>query len=173
MNHKEISPFECAAAIEQALPKGILLTTKANGKVNSMVIGWGMLGTVWSTPTFVTFVRTSRYTHELLAANPQFTINVPVGGPLPKDVFRICGTQSGREMDKVKAAGLTLVDGEKVDVPAIAQAPLTLECEVMYRARVDQGAMPPDLQHRYYVQDTDGNHDIYYGRIVASYLLEP
>ena len=172
MKRTKVGPFDYAIQVEKAIPKGVLLTTKADNKVNSMVIGWGMLGTIWSIHTFVTFVRTSRYTHELLAANPRFTINVPVDGPLPRDIFRVCGTQSGRDVDKVSAAALELVEGEKVDVPAIVQAPLTLECEVMYHTPLDESAIPEDLHDRYYVQDTDGLHDVYYGRIVSSYLLE-
>ena len=41
-----INITEYAQMITEALPKGILLNTK-DAKFNSMVIGWGALGTVW------------------------------------------------------------------------------------------------------------------------------
>lgn len=180
MNRKHFDALGHASEIVAANPKGILLTTKADGLVDSMVIGWGMLGTVWSTTTFVAFVRTSRFTHDNLASNPQFTIGVPVGGRLRPDILQVCGTQSARHVDKVAACGLTLVGGEKVDVPAILEAPLTLECEVIYHAAMDADAIPADLRERYYPQDvTDVDagssrypHEVYYGRVVSSYLLE-
>ena len=44
-----INITEYAQMITEALPKGILLNTK-DAKFNSMVIGWGVLGTVWGQP---------------------------------------------------------------------------------------------------------------------------
>ena len=41
-----IKVTEYAQMITEALPRGILLNTK-NVKFNSMIIGWGSLGTVW------------------------------------------------------------------------------------------------------------------------------
>lgn len=180
MNRKRINPMGYANTIEKAIPKGVLLTTKAEGKVNSMVIGWGMLGRVWSLPTFIAFVRTSRYTHEMLEKNPQFTINVPLDGRLPRDIFKVCGTQSGRDLNKVEAAGLTLVNGDEVDVPGIAQAPLTLECDVMYHALMVGDALPEDVRANFYPADVDdirasGSrylHEVYYGEIVNAYVIE-
>ena len=43
---EKINVSEYAGKIIEALPKGILLNTK-HTKFNSMVIGWGGLGTVW------------------------------------------------------------------------------------------------------------------------------
>ena len=44
MTKRNIKIEDYANDIVKALPKGILLTTKAD-KVNSMVIGWGTIGT--------------------------------------------------------------------------------------------------------------------------------
>ena len=43
MQKRKIEISDYANEIIKALPKGVLLTSKAD-KVNSMVIGWGMLG---------------------------------------------------------------------------------------------------------------------------------
>ena len=67
-----------ANQIVKAIPRGILLTTKADEKVNAMTIGWGTLGTNWSRPVFVAYVRRHRSTIALLDRNPEFTINVPL-----------------------------------------------------------------------------------------------
>ena len=60
-----------ATQIVKAIPKGILLTTKAGEKVNAMTIGWGTLGTNWSRPVFVAYVRRHRSTIALLDQNPE------------------------------------------------------------------------------------------------------
>jgi flavin reductase (DIM6/NTAB) family NADH-FMN oxidoreductase RutF len=63
---REINPFDYAGEICKAMPKGILLTTKAGEKVNTMTIGWGTLGIEWSRPVFVAYVRESRHTRAML-----------------------------------------------------------------------------------------------------------
>ena len=79
MKKRKISVTECANDIIKALPEGVLLTTKAGDKLNSMVIGWGNPGRIWGRPMFVCYVRLSRFTKELLDQNPEFTVSVPLG----------------------------------------------------------------------------------------------
>ena len=90
------------------MKKGILLTTKADDKVNTMTIGWGTVGVVWGKPVFQVLVRESRHTKQMLEANGEFTVNVPMGS-IDGKILGYCGTKSGREMDKAAASGLTLV----------------------------------------------------------------
>ena len=91
-----------ATQIVKAIPKGILLTTKAGEKVNAMTIGWGTLGTNWSRPVFVAYVRRHRSTIALLDQNPEFTINVPLEErPSDRKIIGICGSE---RRDKVNSA---------------------------------------------------------------------
>ena len=62
---EKIDAFDFAAQLNKALPQGILLNTFGD-KFNSMVIGWGYLGTIWGLQTYTVFVRQSRYTKEQL-----------------------------------------------------------------------------------------------------------
>lgn len=132
MERREIDAFDYADDIVKANARGILFTTKAGEEVDTMVIGWGHIGTIWAKPVFVAYVRTSRHSHDLLEASGEFTVNVPAG-KMRKDVFAMAGTRSGRDVDKVAELGLTLVDGVNVATPAIAECPLTLECRVIYK----------------------------------------
>ena len=100
MKKNPLDIIERASDILRALKKGVLVTTKAGDKVNSMVIEWGTLGFNWGRPVFVCYVRQSRFTRELLDCNPEFSINMPVGD-YDKRIIRICGGQSGRDIDKV------------------------------------------------------------------------
>lgn len=181
MNARSINPLEYASEISQANPKGILFTTQAEDKTNSMVIGWGQIGTLWGKPTFTTFVRTSRESARLADLNPEFTINVPVDGKLDKETFTLCGTKSGRDHDKFAELGLTAIPGRKINVPAIAEVPLTLECKVIYRQELDIKRMQPEIRERYYpagVTDIEApgsncyTHIAYVGEIVDAYMLE-
>ncbi len=45
-----------ANEITEALKKGVFLTAKAGGKVNSLVIEWGHIGRIWNRPVFAAYV---------------------------------------------------------------------------------------------------------------------
>lgn len=174
MTRKKIDAFDYAGEILRALPGGILLTTQAGSRRNTMTIGWGTLGIEWGLPMFTAFVRESRYTRELLDENPEFTVNVP-HGPVDRKILSFCGSKSGRDVDKFKALGLTPAEPEAVSVPGIAQLPLTLECRVVYRQLQPEDLLPPAQIPRFYPQGPDGARDLhvaYYGQIVGAYLLE-
>lgn len=173
-----INVTEYAQIITEALPKGILLNTQ-NTKFNSMVIGWGALGTVWGKPAFTVYVREHRYTKEQIDATKEFTISVPLGQPIPS-IAKICGMQSGRDIDKEAEAHLTLENPEKISVPGIKEYPLTLECKVLYSQRQDIESIPDDIREKMYPQDVDGTypmanrdaHTAYIGEIIAAYIIK-
>ncbi|MBQ4382628.1 MAG: flavin reductase family protein [Oscillospiraceae bacterium] len=167
---RKIDPLAHSAQIAQSLAKGAFLTTKAGDKVNSMVIGWGHIGRIWERPVFVAYVRGRRFTRELLDKNPEFTVNVPIEG-YDRKAFMICGSKSGRDMDKISEAGLTLEAPEVISVPGIREYPLTLECRVIYRQEQELAKIPEDIQRRFYSIEND-DHIAYYGEIVAAYVIE-
>ena len=170
MSKKKIDALAQAGEITEALKKGVFLTTKVGDKVNSMVIEWGHIGRIWNRPVFVAYVRVTRFTRELLDQNPEFTVNIPIHG-YDRKAFMICGTRSGRDMDKIREAGLTLADPEVVSVPAIRDFPLTLECRVIYRQEQDASQLPDVIRRQFYSMDP-GDHISYFGEIVDAYVIE-
>ena len=176
---KPIEVFEYSGEIMQALQKGVLLTTQANGKLNSMTISWGTLGIEWSKPIFTVFVRENRFTKQQLDANPEFTINIP-HGDFDKKILGICGTKSGRSTDKIKELNLRPETPHLISVPGIRELPLTLECRVIYKQKQDAAAIRPEDNERFYPQDVDSGfhgsnkdyHTAYYGEIVSAYIIE-
>lgn len=170
MSKKKIDALAQAGEITEALKKGVFLTTKVGDKVNSMVIEWGHIGRIWNRPVFVAYVRVNRFTRELLDQNPEFTVNIPIHG-YDRKAFMICGTRSGRDMDKIREAGLTLADPEVVSVPAIKDFPLTLECRVIYRQEQDASQLPDVIRRQFYSMDP-GDHISYFGEIVDAYVIE-
>ena len=171
---RDIKVWDYAGRINEETGKGVLLTTKSGDKVNSMTIGWGFLGIQWGKPIFVALVRESRYTKRLLDENPEFTVNVPLG-EIERNILGICGTKSGRDMDKIQALNLTLEAGKTVSVPAIKELPLTLECKVIYKQDQDPAAISPEDDEKFYAKGTKNEgdyHTAYYGQITAAYIVE-
>lgn len=168
---REIQAFDYAKEILQEVSKGVLLTTKAGGKVNTMTIGWGTMGVEWGKPIFIVYVREHRHTYTMLEEHGEFTINVPMGDC--KQILAYCGTKSGRDTDKIADLGLTLVEPTAVSVPGIRELPLTLECKVIYKQPQDPNAIPQSIQDRYYHDNIPGDyHTAYYGEIVGAYIAE-
>lgn len=172
---KEVNAFEYTALITEAMSHGgILLTTAAEGKVNTMTIGWGTLGVEWSRPVFTAFVRESRYTREMLEKNGEFTVNIPMNGSCSREKLLYCGRNSGRDVDKFKEMDLHTESAECISVPGIRELPLTLECKVLYRQLQNPSILPQDIQDRFYPV-TDGKQDAHwsvYGEILKAYIIE-
>lgn len=171
---RKIDALEHAGTICKAMQKGILLTTKKDDAVNTMTIGWGMVGIEWGKPIFIAYVRYSRYTKEILDGTDEFTVNVPVG-ELNSNILRVCGTRSGRDMDKIAELGLTLEEPEVIGTPGIRELPLTLECKILYRRPQNVDAIPLDILDCYYPADENGQRDghiAYYAQIVDAYIIE-
>lgn len=175
---KTVHAFDYAGDICKAMAKGILLTTKCDGKVNTMTIGWGTIGIEWGKPIFIAYVRESRYTKQMLESNGEFTVNVPIGN-IDNKILGFCGTKSGRDIDKIQALGLTLEEPEAISVPGIKELPLTLECKVIYKQKQNVSAIPEDILAKYYPkadapcfagEDRDF-HYAYYGEILNAYLI--
>jgi flavin reductase (DIM6/NTAB) family NADH-FMN oxidoreductase RutF len=67
-----------------------------------------------------------RYSHGLLKASKDFAVNVPSKAILK--AVEVCGSRSGRRVDKFQAAGLTKEKAEKISAPLIAECPVNIEC---------------------------------------------
>lgn len=176
---KEIQVLDYANDIMKAVQSGVLLTAKAEEKVNSMTISWGTLGIEWGKLIFTVFVRENRFTKQQLDKNPEFTINVPFGD-FDKKILGVCGTKSGHTVDKAKELNLTLEEPAVISVPAIKELPLTLECKIVYKQKQEAKEITEENNKRFYPQDVDSTfhganrdyHTAYYGEIVSAYIIE-
>ncbi len=177
MTKEKINVFEYSETILKALDQGVLLTSKAGDKVNSMTIGWGTLGIEWAVPIFTAFIRENRYTRELLDEGDSFTVNVPLDGA-DRRALGLFGVKSGRDSSKIDESGLTYIPSETVSAPAIKEYALTLECKIVYKQLQDRNALAPDKM-AFYPQDVDGSfhgankdfHVAYYGEILDAYII--
>ena len=172
-----INVADHAQQIYEALSKGILLNTNDDG-FNTMVIGWGHLGRIWNLPTFAVYVRQGRYTKPRLDRTREFTVSIPLDGP-DAEITRVCGFLSGRNVDKVKEANLTLEEPRTNKTPGIREYPLTIECRILYSQDQELSRIPEDIRASKYPQDKDSSepianrdfHTAYIGEIVDAYII--
>ncbi len=151
----------------ESLKKGAFLTTSASGKVNTMTISWGSIGHIWNKDLFMVMVRPSRYSFELLEQNPEFTVSFALDDTLKK-ALNICGTKSGRDIDKFKEASIGLQNSKIVSVPVIAECGLHYECKVIQKQVLVPEFFDETYDGKWY--PAKDYHTMYYGEIVASYL---
>ena len=70
-----------------------------------MTIGWGSYGITVEQTVFTIMVRPVRHSFSILEKNEEFTINIPTDN-MKKELV-ICGTQSGRDTDKLSECNFT------------------------------------------------------------------
>lgn len=105
----------------------ILVATKLNERQNVMTAAWAM--PICDDPPIVGIaLGKDSFTSEILRTTKEFTINIPEVGL--KRAVLICGTQSGRKVDKAKMAGLTYAKAKNVGAPIIKECVGHLECRI-------------------------------------------
>ena len=144
-----------------------LLTAGDKNGCNTMTIGWCQLGTLWHLPVCTVYVRPERYTYQFMEQQDYFTVSV-----LPaeeKEAVRICGTKSGRDLDKVKECGLTLCYGAG-DAPYFEEAELVLVCKKIFVQDMTPDCVVDGKAILHYYNENNGWHRIYTGQVVEAYM---
>ncbi len=137
-----------------------LVTAGQEGDFNTMTVSWGGLGTLWGLPVATVYVKPVRFTHSFLDRYDRFTVSF-----FPesyKKALALLGSRSGRDGDKVAAAGLTPVylDG----AVTFREASRTLVCRKIYRQDLDLAAIPAEAVEAYY--KTEAPHTMYIGQVL-------
>jgi len=148
---------------------GLLLTSaKPSGEANVMTIGWGTVGIIWERPIFMTLVRPSRYTYGFIEASRAFTVHVPT-----EEMRRwvgICGTRSGRDMDKFGDYGIATSPAQRVSGVTIDDCPMVYECRVVHYNDLIPAQLDPEIEAGSY--GGSDYHRLYFGEILGAYASE-
>jgi len=148
-----------------ANPGLLLAATKRSGKSNVMTIGWSTVGIIWSKPIFVVLVRPSRFTYEFIEDSGAFSVNVPTEEM--RKWVGVCGTRSGRDLDKFAAYDMAITKGQTVDAVTIDDCPMVYECKVVHY----NDLIPANLDRQIELGSYGGSdyHRLYYGEILGAY----
>ena len=165
---REISPLALGNAF-QLIGKQWMLITAEDAKqqrANAMTASWGGLGVLWNKNICVCFVRPQRHTCALLEEGDRYSIAFL--GEEYRDALRLCGSKSGRDVDKLREAGLTSVtyDG----VPVLLQAETVFICRKLYVDDLKKANfLDPSLLATYAAEDY---HRVYVCEIEKVYQKE-
>ena len=110
-------------------------------------------------------VRPSRYTHSCIEHRGCFTVNVPDRSLAT--ACEVCGSKSGRDIDKFPHCRLTPAKASTVLAPIVVECPVVYECRVVH----SNDLLPPKLDQEvlagYY--PAGDFHRVYFGRIMAAF----
>ena len=135
-------------------------------KMNMMTASWGGLGILWNQPVATVYIRPQRHTKIFVDNADIFSLSF-----LPeshRNALQYCGKVSGRDEDKSKGSGLTVVHDEAGGV-WFAEAELVLLCRKLYVQEMQAGCfIDTDIQSRFY-PDAD-MHTLYVGAIQRCFV---
>ncbi len=160
-NFIEIKPEEIQENLFHLIGKEWMLITAGQPQdFNTMTAGWGGAGVMWNAPCAAAVVRPSRYTYEFMEREEYYTLAFL--GEAHRAALQLCGRVSGRDTDKVAAAGLT----PRFDAaaPYFDEAHLVLVCRKRYVSDLDPQHFLDDRIAAHY-QNGD-YHRLYLGEIV-------
>lgn len=128
---------------------------------NMMTASWGGLGMLWHKPVCFIFVRPSRYTFDFLEEKELFSLNFFTDNY--RSILNFCGSNSGRDVNKMKAVTLTPV--EKNDFVFFDESRLVLLCNTLYFHDINPDHLLPLLTAKVY---KNGDfHRLYIGEILT------
>ncbi|MBP6408432.1 MAG: flavin reductase family protein [Fusobacteriaceae bacterium] len=133
-------------------PVPVVMITCRNkeGKENVFTVAW--TGTICTKPPMLSIsIRPERLSYEYIKETMEFTVNMPHRKQTRETDF--CGVRSGRQLDKIKECGFTMVEGKDVNVPFIKECPVNIECKVKQIIPL-------------------GTHDIFLAEVVGSHVNE-
>lgn len=157
----KIAPEELENVFRLVGKDWMLVTASDGSEVNTMTASWGGMGVLWNKPVAFCFIRPQRHTFSLTEKSNRLSLSF--FGEEHRAALTLCGTKSGRDIDKFAAAGLTPVfEGE---TPYVGEARLVLLCRKLYAddlkecAFVDKALLSNYKDgdfHRVYVVEIEG-----------------
>ena len=148
-----------------------ILTAGNPSHYNSMVTGWGGWGILFSKPAVFSFLRSNRYTLELMRKELKYTMTF-FDDEFKEDIMKF-GMSSGRDSDeKMKNTRLTAVQTLDSNM-AFKEAKIIIECKLIEVTTVS----PDDFyteEGRKFIEDayaeTNAYHKMVFGEITKVWI---
>ena len=139
----------------------MLITAGNQDQCNTMTASWGGLGVLWGKPVATVYIRPQRYTLEFVEREDTFTLCF--FGEQYRKALALCGSKSGRDVDKVKECGFTVATAE--GAPYFEEADLVLVCKKAYWQDMDPTHfLDGEIDSKWYPEKD--YHRIFIGEIV-------
>ncbi len=139
----------------------MLITAGTAEHCNTMTASWGGLGVIWGAPSATCYIRPQRYTKEFVDREEYFTLSF--FGDQWRKALTLCGSKSGRDVDKVQECGFTPT-AAACGAPYFEEADLVLVCRKRFVQAFDPSNLPEEIKEKWYPQHD--YHTMYIGEII-------
>ena len=130
---KQINSKDIESNLIKAISEEWMLVSAGDERgYNMMTASWGFAGEMWGNDSVVIAVRPQRYTLGFLNKSDYFTLSFYGDN---KDIHKICGSKSGRDVNKTELTGLTPVFSD--GTVYFDEARLVLICKKQYISRLE------------------------------------
>ena len=143
-----------------------LLSAGKSDDFNTMTVSWGGIGELWNKDVCFVFVRPQRYTYEFMEKNGYFSLSF-FGGEYKKELG-VCGSKSGRDIDKISETGFSPIDLGKAVGFEQAKVNIVLK-KLAYQDMKPDGFIDESIMSNYANNDF---HRVYIGEIVKVIIKE-
>lgn len=123
---KEISRNE-ALTLGSPYPYTLVTVLDRKGRPNAIGLAWWTFVS-WNPCMIAIAVGNGKYSHTCLMERKEFVINFP-----SEEHARgawICGTKSGKDLNKIEAAKFKMVPSLKIETPTIENSTVAYECKI-------------------------------------------
>ena len=166
---KKIEPQALEQNVFSAIGQQWMLITAGTGeRCNTMTASWGGLGVLWGKNVATAYIRPQRYTFGFVEDNAYFTL--AFFGEEFRQALTFCGSESGRNADKIKACGFTVLEGPG-GAPYFEQAQVVLVCRKLYWHDLDPAHFLDDSIDGVHYPHKD-YHRMFIGEIVEVLVKE-
>ena len=143
----------------------MLITAGPLKAFNMMTASWGAFGELWNKKVCICFIRPTRYTYQFMEKAETYTLSF--FDDKYREMLNFCGSNSGRNVNKVAKTGLTPVASESGSI-YFAEARLVLECKKIYFQDLDPvNFLDPRIHDSYPEKDY---HRMYVGEVIRCLL---
>ena len=139
-------------AVQWKYPEQVVIgiAKDPQGKYNPMTFGWTMI-TSGSPPMMVVSIGRTRYSLEAFRQAGEFVVAFP--SEHQGEETLLFGTKSGRDVDKLAAAGAKTQPASKIDCVLLSEAVANFECKVVAELET-------------------GDHVLFVGEVVCAHVNE-
>ena len=149
--------------IKNIADEWMLIAAGDEGGYNMMTASWGFVGEMWGSDTVIAAVRPQRYTMEFIDKNDYFTLSF-YGDK--KDIHKVCGSLSGRDVNKTELTALTPVFTDNTIY--FDEARLVIICKKQYVAPLkEEGFLDKEVLDKWYNGDL---HNMIFGKIEKVFI---
>ncbi len=163
--YKQIAADKIPGNIIKLLNDAMLITSGTENNTNVMTASWGGIGRFWEKPVAFCFLNPARHSIKTMDMGDVYTLSFYTEAY--KDAVMYCGSVSGRDTDKIKGSGLSLIKTPS-GASAFSEAWMIIECRKLVAQPISADAVQAkDLPAEW---SRNGYHKMYIGEILNVWI---